>query len=987
MVTPNSDNTCENDNFIYLNIQGIRSKVKIKYLSELLNINKCAFGTFTESHLNPDILDAEIEIENYKVIRADRIERLCGGSCIYIRNDIMCYDEFSWSNTVVSMCAVKLKTNDTLIINMYRPPDADKHENAFEEALIKLEELLAKNETNNIILTGDYNFPSIEWSQDDEMNMIITSKSIPKQATALLNILNEFSLVQCISKPTRGRNILDLVFTNNQQLINEVKITDTIHSDHRMIQCISTRLTKSQEKSCNHYEKFDTLNFNSQKIEWAKIESELESIDWVTLTNDKTVTEIYEIMTEQTLQIAEKYVPRRKTTVKTKFTRERRNIWSKLKRANDNITNNKRVIHNKNLVQSLEMQLIQSYVNENEEREYDAISKIKEDPKYFYKYANKHMKTKSTIGPLRNQSNKLTDNDHEMSNILKDQFRSVFSKPKFKFDTSKFYTTENPPFIVDVDEDNIISAINEMPNNTSSGPDTWPAILLKKCKAPLAKPLKIMWKLSLKTGEIPKELLNAYITPIYKKGDKCSAANYRPISLTSLIIKIIERIIRKHIIKYLEERRKLNNIQHAFRAGRSCLSQLLNHFDKILNTIELGYQYDVIYTDFAKAFDKCDFAIICEKLNKIGINDDVGRWIHNFLTQRTFSVVVNKTKSAEAVVESSVPQGTVLAPLLFLILINDIDKNIEDCDISTFADDTKIAKVIRELQNRVGLQEGINQLCEWTIDNNMMFNEDKFQMISYSQNPLHTPIEHTYHTKDGVEIKEEEEIRDLGVLMNKDMTFSSQVQKAVNKARQKSGWILRTFKSRDTNTIMTLYKSLVLPHVEYCSVLVSPHQITEIQLLESVQRSMTAKIVAYKDYNYYERLQILKLYSLQRRRERYTVIYTWKIIEGLCPNLPKNPIETYEHIRKGRLCKIPPINTRCPQRIRTIKDNTLPVRGPRLYNSLPKDLRDKSGVRVESFKLALDKYLSTVEDEPPTTGYYTRENSIIHRRPTGPSRA
>ena len=270
--------------------QGIKSKVKIKYLCELLNLNKCAFGTFTESHLNPDIVDAEIEIENYRVIRADRKERTCGGSCIYIRNDIMCYDEYSWSNKVVSMCAVKLKTNDTLIINMYRPPDTDKHENAFEEALIKLEDLLSKSETNNIILTGDFNFPTIQWSQDDEMNITIASKNIPKQAKSLLNILNDFSLLQCISKPTRGHNILDLVFTNNQQMINEVKITDTIHSDHRLIQCISTRLIKTQEKVCNQYEKFDNLNFNSPKTEWTKIESELESIDWDTLTENKSVT-------------------------------------------------------------------------------------------------------------------------------------------------------------------------------------------------------------------------------------------------------------------------------------------------------------------------------------------------------------------------------------------------------------------------------------------------------------------------------------------------------------------------------------------------------------------------------------------------------------------------------------------------------------------------------------------------------------------------
>ena len=589
------------------------------------------------------------------------------------------------------------------------------------------------------------------------------------------------------------------------------------------------------------------------------------------------------------------------------------------------------------------------------------------------------MKTKSTIGPLRDKDNKLTDHDAEMSNLLKEQFSSVFSKPQHKFDIKKFYNTNNPVFSVDFDETDIITAIDEMPNNTSSGPDTWPAILLKKCKKQLAKPLKILWKQSLDTGEIPVKLLKAHVTPIYKKGDKCTPANYRPISLTSLLIKIFERILRKRIMKYLIDNNKLNNIQHAFRIGRSCLSLLLDHFDKIMHAIEHGYEYDVVYTDFAKAFDKCDFAIICEKLNNIGINHNVGRWIHNFLTGRTFSVVVNKTKSDEVSVESSVPQGTVIAPLLFLILINDIDQDIDDCDVSTFADDTKIAKTIKEDSDRSSLQKGLNKLCEWTTTNNMVFNEDKFQAISYSPKPEDSE-KTAYTTGKGTIIKEDAEIKDLGVLMHKNMTFNSQVQTAVTKAKQKSGWIMRTFRSREIDTIKTLYKQLVLPHVEYCSVLIHPHKITDIQSLESVQRSMTAKITAYKDYNYYQRLKLLKLYSLQRRRERYTVIYVWKIIEGLCPNLPKNPIQTYKHIRMGRLCKIPPVNKKSPLRVQTIKEHTLAIRGPHIFNSIPKDLRDKTGVNVESFKKALDKYLGTLSDQPPVSGYYTRDNSITNRQ-------
>ena len=186
---------------------------------------------------------------------------------------------------------------------------------------------------------------------------------------------------------------------------------------------------------------------------------------------------------------------------------------------------------------------------------------------------------------------------------------------------------------------------------------------------------------------------------------------------------------------------------------------------------------------------------------------------------------------------------------------------------------------------------------------------------------------------------------------------------------------------------MLLYKTLVQPHVDYCSVLVSPHKISEIKKLEAVQRSMTFKITAYKHLNYYERLKALRLYSLQRRRERYRIIYTWKIIEDICPNLPMNPITVYIHPRKGRFCMIPPIKTKSTQKVQTIKENTLAINGPRLFNTLPRKIREITDVKVDSFKRALDKYLALIPDEPPIDGYGRSENSLLQRRDTGSSYA
>ena len=130
----------------------------------------------------------------------------------------------------------------------------------------------------------------------------------------------------------------------------------------------------------------------------------------------------------------------------------------------------------------------------------------------------------------------------------------------------------------------------------------------------------------------------------------------------------------------------------------------------------------------------------------------------------------------------------------------------------------------------------------------MAFNNDKFVSLHYS--PRQATSRNKYYTSNNLEIEEKREVKDLGILMNTDLTFRNQIQKSVMKARSKMGWATRTFKSRTRETMMTLYKSLILPHIEYCSVLISPFKLTEIALLESVQRSFTARITEMKEYNY-----------------------------------------------------------------------------------------------------------------------------------------
>ena len=168
----------------------------------------------------------------------------------------------------------------------------------------------------------------------------------------------------------------------------------------------------------------------------------------------------------------------------------------------------------------------------------------------------------------------------------------------------------------------------------------------------LSKPLYLIWRTSLDTGQIPFIYLCQTIVPIFKKGSKASPENYRPVSLTSHIIKVFRRVLRSKIVQFIESNNILSPHQHGFRTGLSCLTQLLEHFELILEILESGANADVLYLDFAKAFDKVDHGILCHKMKAQGIDGLLGQWLYSFLKDRDQVIIANGTESKESIVKS-----------------------------------------------------------------------------------------------------------------------------------------------------------------------------------------------------------------------------------------------------------------------------------------------------------------------------------------------
>ena len=177
--------------------------------------------------------------------------------------------------------------------------------------------------------------------------------------------------------------------------------------------------------------------------------------------------------------------------------------------------------------------------------------------------------------------------------------------------------------------------------------------------------------------------------------------------------------------------------------------------------------------------------------------------------------------------------------------------------------------------------------------------------------------------------------------MSNDATFTKQMQEMVTKANRQAGWIMRTFKTRDPSCMVTLFKAMVLPILEYCSQLWSPNKLGEIRKIEAVQRSFTFRVSGMSNLSYWERLKRLNMYSLERRRERYTILYIYKIILGIAPNFEslRWSIKIRNSQRRGLSCEIPSITTSASSRVKTMVDQSFAVRGPRLFNSIPVELR------------------------------------------------
>ena len=563
----------------------------------------------------------------------------------------------------------------------------------------------------------------------------------------------------------------------------------------------------------------------------------------------------------------------------------------------------------------------------------------------FYAYVKQRTKTRTSIGPLKDREGKVVKEDKDMAGIFNTFFSSVFTRedvgniPEPEPQHQGRFLRE-----VSVTVKKVKDKIQKLRKGAAAGPDGLGPQILQELKDIIASPLATIMRRSLKGGTVPKDWKTANVTPIYKKGNKSSPGNYRPVSLTSVCGRILESIIKDEVVDHLERNKLIKKSQHGFMRGKSCTSNLLAFLDKVTAAVDNGEAVDVVYLDFAKAFDKVPVERLLKKVEAHGISGQILRWIGAWLRNREQRVVLNGEASDWAAVLSGVPQGSVLRPLLFLIFINDLDEAAVARFIFKFADDTKVAQPAQTEEDCAVLQESLDGLVQWAERWGMAFNVQKCKVMHLG----HANRKHVY-TMNGAVLEETEEERDLGVMISNKLKPGTQCAKAARTAAAVLGQISRAFHFKDRYVFVQLYKQYVRPHLEFAVQAWSPWAAADKEVLEAVQRRMVRMVSGLRSTEYEDRLKELGMTTLEERRHQADMAMMFKTMRGVDGQkeewfTPAAAGQRRTHVADD------PLNVRLAHGRLELRKNFFTVRCTEHWNNVPGEIKNLRS--VESFKKA-----------------------------------
>ena len=729
----------------YQNVQGLIPFGQLNEVNPSLDVTKTIeLNLFVNEH-KPEILilnetwlkcsisDDEILPSDYKIFRLDRspqthppcptnpskYRRYGGGVLIAVRTDIEVVSELVKIRCNAEILGVELLLGDgkkVIICSCYRVGTLGSANHSHIDNYLKT--IKRKRKVNSIYLVGDMNLAHVSWD---------TLSSSDHIEQSFVNTFCELGLDQLINHPTHSKgNILNVVLSTEPHKIENIAVFNDLSlslckSDHYLIK-FDIKYMARRKKGAKR-----TI-YNFKKANWDSLNRDLRNTNWDLLLGNCDVDSAWINFKNHLKILADRHIP--KIKVKSRFQppwfdsevyqlcHEKERLRCRYKHTKNEIYYVKFSNCRHNLKHLLAQKMSENFENEDD-------SELINKKFWSYVKSNSNCHRIPEVVTSNNISRKKSSDKAELFNNF---FCDQFSDPSTYSIDINFENDHT--FNIDFSTSRIKYYLSKINPNKAQGPDEIHGRILKHCASSLAYPLSILFKISYNTGYIPSDWKLAHVVPIHKKGSKSNVANYRPISLTSLVMKTFEKLIRDELMTRYKE--LLDPRQHGFLPQKSCCTQMVEYCDSLALSLNQNLRTDVIYLDFSKAFDSVNHDIILSKLkHQYKIDGALLKFIANYLKGRKQRVVVENEFSDVKDVLSGVPQGSIIGPLLFVLFINDITACLSaGTNIAIYADDTKIWRSISSNEDHLILQNDLSMLHDWSISNKMKFNIGKCKVLS-----------------------------------------------------------------------------------------------------------------------------------------------------------------------------------------------------------------------------------------------------------------
>ena len=836
---------------------------------------------------------------NFSVFRCDRPLGTGGGVCILSNNATVkaVHVPLPPAYTDIELCVIDILNNMACPVRLfvaYRPPSGNREPNAVQYCANLcncINDLFPSK--GSVVLCGDLNFPEINWNCD---NCIHCNDFTCSGLFLSLFYYRGFS--QFVLSPTRHNNILDVILSNDCSSILNVCVTEPFStSDHNTVSFDIlyniTPLPSSSQSHVSFYRDFNNVN-------WNLIRSFLFNVDFDSIFNaqhnvDSVCDYFYSVM----YYCIDKFVPvktsRHFNRAGPRYPYNVRKLFLKKSAAwrvyRSKKTTEARTRYNRIAAES--RRAVRSFISESEFRLLSSGNLGQ-----FYRYANKKFCSKSSVGLIRTKSGELSSNPTVIAETFNGTFASYFvhdnsvMPPITKSTTSRLDTVKFTPTAVK-------KAIQRLKTNSKGGPDGIPPIFYKRLSDTLSFLLCKLYTRCFQDTYLPAVWKQAYISPIFKKGNRNDSNNYRPIALTCTMCKLMESVIKEQLLDYLNTNKLISPHQHAFISNHSTATNLLECIHDWTLSLNSHHSTDVIYIDFSRAFDSLVFSKLLHIIKQYGITGKLIAWIANFITDRSQCVAISNVFSSVCDVVSGVPQGSVLGPILFLLYINDIDSVCTGLSLlKLFADDCKLFSKIILNRPSPDLQDCLNRLCTFAEQRQLSINIPKCYVLSTSRSSSSNNT--ALYFINNQPIISASSVVDLGVTISYDLSFKTHINNIVATAYQRQSIFFRGFLSRDLKFARKAFITYIRPILEYNSIIWNPTEIYLIDLIENVQRHFTKNIPSIASLPYKERLSRLNLEPLELRRLHFDLINYFKILNNLSPIDPSQYFTIYHSLPSSR---------------------------------------------------------------------------------------